>query len=471
MQPSYKHLHVELPRLVYPTTKEIRSKTEHDDIYVPFKKSVVARKEEVVHVLKSGILERSEWLQARSQGKTPDPVFTNKLTTTALRITADSDVDSRIQSAILKKNVTQKGKTMITEARRNCAMAIDSESQEFLDAMQRDIEVRFPNPSEALLESIEKDRVKELTRIKKRHLRDLAATVARIQRVEQARLLRREPQPCETKEEDIELISSLQACRASNKKRRDALMRDLEAKMTSEMEAFELASKSFPCDVDIEKERKAYMSDLQRGQKEEIKEFDQECARLERPFKAALASHINPAGVQAMVDSYKQKTVKHKEVRATNTDMDAILRYIDRTYAQVHECVITWDSFTDVLRDCLYSTGCQPENRCKFLELATMYARVYTSTHLPKYTLLDKAIEDLTKQTEELIVQARELDRLVAKECRAIKRERTTAEDKPVKTTKRQAEKIAAYEAAVKVALENREKETKPPQPRRTRPK
>lgn len=470
MQPSYKNPHVELPRLVYPTVKEISSSAKHDDLYTPFKKSVVARKEEVVNVLKSGILERSEWLQARSQGKTPDAVFTNKLTTTALRITADSDVDLRIESVILKKNVTQKGKTMITEARRNCSMAIDSETQEFLDAMQRDIEVRFPNPSEAMLESIEKDKTRELAKIRKRHLRYLSATVANIQRVEQARIMRRNPQECSTNEEDIELISSLQVCRATNKKNREAFLVDLEAKMAREMHSFELASKSFPCGVDIEKERKAYAADLQKDQTDEIKEFEEECTRLERPFRAALASRINPAAVQAMVDSYKQKAAKHKEVRKVNTDMDAVLRYIDRQYEQVHEGVITWDAFTDVLRDCLYSTSCQPDNRTRFVELAKMYARVYTGTHLPEYTLLDKSIEDLTKQTEQLIVRARELDRLVAKECRAIKRERLSAatEGKSVKITKRQAQ----YEAAVNLAILNKENEADPTtQLRRTRPK
>lgn len=465
MQPVYKNIHTELPRLIYPTRNEVLNSDSREDIYIPFKKSVIARKEEVVNVLKSGILERSEWLQSRSRGCTTEPVFTNKLTATSLRISSDADVDTRIEIAILKRNVTQEGKTMIAEARKNCSMLIASESQEFLDAMQRDIEARFPNPSQSMIESIEKDREREIKKIRKRHVSDLESTVASIQKRYQHRPSRKQ-QVKEVGPEDDKIITALRECKANNRIMRYELVKELDDKHKRDMDTFELAAKDFPSSVNVDTERKSYATELMQTYTEVLKDFDTECDRLERPFKAELASHINPEGVRLMLDAYKDKISGCKETKGSKADIDEVLRYIDKAYTQLHDHDDAWEKFTDVLRDCWRGTGCQHDKL--FLSLATMYARVYTSTHLPKYTLLDKEIENLNKQTAELVAQARDLDKLVANECRSMKKSVTVA-NKPVIVSRRKREKAVLYEATIKVALEYREPNVVVQEPQRRR--
>lgn len=411
--PTYKQTRVKLPPLKYPRKADVllevaNSSADREDMYIPFKKSIVDRRTEIVGILKAGILERSEWLQTAANGTAVPPVFTNKMTRAVFGVDTSDELAAKLDKCVATKLLTSADRSHINLIKKHYKEKIEAESREFLDDMEEDIALRYPDPSESMLASIERDKKRELGKISARNLSDMQAELSAIKYTNIKA-------PVGVPQESNNELKLLQH---RHREQFYLLIEEIDCRHAEETEEFEAAALDFSSNINVLEARELFLKEHELERKRLISEFSDECTRQSRPIKASMVTNVSRETVDRMVDLCSSKM---DDTAAWGTrDYNVIMKYVDQCFTGTCTRGESWESFTQMLAQCWSSVGCPTHRKREFLEMVRMYATLYGSDKSRTFSQLDKQMDELEYEIRTLNTKVKDLDKLVRKECKVL---------------------------------------------------
>lgn len=469
--PTYLCISIKLPKVVTPTVRAITSMPSNFDHLDACKLSIVRRCEETIDVLEAGICERQEWLCLADKTLEP-PVFIMKFTSRTLSSlrknnTSSLNIQKKIDTILSKKNITIEGKIMIDNAKKCSDMKTSVEIDEFLATLESDLEVRFKDVTPEFMESIERDKEREISVIRTRNLKELQAHISHIYNTEQCPttfILNNKKgdikSPIDTTSRTVErALIDLKASQAKDRVLYLQLIEDIKERDKKSMIDFEA---SMSQKHDIEHIRKSYIAELDKHKKRDIKRFGAECTMRSRYFRADMVVNIDENVINDMVNVYSIKVQNCKVLKPSSLLLSTALLHIDMSYSSCTICnseVTDWDTFTNILRDYWCYLGCSPSLQTEYVQMVIMYAKLSANNSL-KYKSIarDAEIDQLWKKIDALYEIVEHLDKSILNECKLITKainDKASSASKLSQMTQKRHANVIKYEEAIRLGAEH----------------